>query len=581
MSRYSLVVQHDPGSGVLDISAHRLRPPLRRYEQAGCQICLIGTPICRGRGDDDTVVRQLAEASDIGEFSRSLDGNFLILINVEKNKTLQIVSDRFASHAFYYSQLTDRRLIGSLSLSELVSRLGRFDVNETALVEFLHFRRIFGEKTYDKRCSFLGAASVLEHSPTGIRLSKYWQPNYRQSRLDLRSGADAIADGLRRTMQVNLADAGDARRYALFMSGGLDSRALLMAAAPKPLCITTCVTFNNEAVVAQEVAKKAGADFLFIPQPLAGYDAHIADAVFYGGGQHLLAEAHFIDYGPRLESRADCFFLGLGLDVFFGGLYLPKHPVRWLRRDALHFKLDEITRDLTGTFIAGVKYRLQTSDPWSVIKAGARVRLQEAIRCSIDEIVVRGRNLGADGYDLWEYLHLHNFSRHYSFLMINSIRHWGECRVPALCNDLFDAAIALPAELKANSSAYLKALNQISPALMRIRNANTNISAGMPFARQSVQRAARIIANKYGGNFLTSPPVSERSWPSLADTLRASPALMSALRALPQSEQLEALGIIDLDRVRDAVAAHLAGRRNESTLLLLLVTLDEFARHVR
>ena len=581
MPRYKLLLHHDASSGVLAVSSEELRPPLRRYDVGGLQLHVLGSPICGGRRDDELVTRAFSQSASIEEFAKSLDGNFLVFVNDQKNNRVRIVSDRFASHAFYYALRQGGRLTGSLSLSELVSQLGGLEVDATAFVEFLHFRRIFGERTYDRRCAFLPSASILEHGPGGCHVRKYWQPRYGAPRLDLRSGADAIVDGLRLTMAANMNGDDQDRRYALFLSGGLDSRALLMAAGEKPLCITTCGTYNNEAMVAEEVATAAGASFIFVEQPRVGYDAHIADAVYYGGGQHLLTEAHFIDYGPLIGSRADCFFLGLGLDVFFGGLYLPKHPVRWLGREALHFELDALGSDPTADFIDGVKYRLKTSNAWDIIKPQQRAGLQEAMRHSIANIVTRGKALGAVGYDLWEYLHLHNFSRHYSFLMIKSINHWSECRVPALCNDLFDAAIALPAELKVNAAAYLEALNRLSPELMRIRNANTNIAAGMPLRRQSAVRAGRIVANKLGARRRVSPASSERSWPAPSDILRSSPALTAAVKALPESGRLDTLGIVDLDAVKKKVDEHLAGRSDESILLLLLVTLDEFVRQVQ
>ena len=581
MSRVKLLLDHDARSGVLTITAAELRPPLRRYDVGGRELYILGSPICGGQRDDKAVTRAWSQSSSIDEFARGLDGNFLVVIHDEKNKTLEIVSDRFASHGFYFSQSAGGRLTGSLSLSELVSQLSGFVPDATAFVEFLHFRRVFGEKTYDRRCIFLRSASILEHGPAGHRVRQYWKPCYDAPKLGLKSGADAIAEGLRQTMRANMDGADAGGRAALFLSGGLDSRALLMAADEKPLCVTTCAAYNNEAMVAEEVAKAAGAPFTFVEQPRVGYDEHIADAVYYGGGQHLLTEAHFIDYGPLLSSRADRFFLGLGLDIFFGGLYLPKRPVGWLGRDTLHSELDVLDEDPTDAFIAGVKYRLKTSNPWDVIKPDQREDLQDAMRHSIADIAERGRALGASDYDLWEYLHLHNLSRHYSFLMIKSINHWSECRVPALCNDLFDAAIALPAKLKVNSGAYLTALNALSPSLMKIRNANTNIMAGMPLRRQSLLRAARIAANKLGAGLRVSPGISDRSWPAPREILKESPALSAAVKALPKSERLDALGFVDLGAVGRKVEDHLDGRRDESLLLLLLVTLDEFVRQVR
>jgi hypothetical protein len=580
MPRYSLLLEHAPLIGRFQVWSEKLRPALRRHATSKGELLIVGDPIHGARRDDASVLAAFCAARDIESFARSLDGTFLIIVRSTDPDHLSVISDRFASYGFYYSLQSDHRLTGALSLTQLVNHLGGFVPNETACMEFLHLRRIFGEKTYDRRCHFLGSASILSHDVEGGSVRKYWQPQYGRERLDMRRGVDAIVAALRGTMRTSMDDAGPDRSYALFMSGGLDSRALLAAAESKPLCVTTCDRYNNEADVAETAARTVGAPFLFVPRRQQPYDGHVAEAVFYGGGQHVLTEAHFLAYDDILGSKADCFFMGLGLDVFLGGLYLPKSPVRWLGRDTLHFSLKPLPADLSSAFIGGVKYRLSTSNAWDVVRPAARSQLQNGLHASIEEIVSRGRALGAEDYDLWEYLHLHNFGRHYSLLMIQSVRHWAECRAPAFCNELFDIAITLPARLKVNSETYLAALNRLSPALMRIRNANTNVEAGRSFRSQSAIRAARIVANRLGAGLRVSPTVDERSWPSPKDTLNSSRVLNRRMAALKHSGHLEALRIVDLGAVGRMVDDHIDRRADHSTLLLMLITLDEFCRQV-
>lgn len=576
-----MLLEHDGQAGAFAIQPGFSNPAMRRHQSGDHEIYLSGHPIVAGQRDDTAVICAFAAAKDIEGFARELDGNFLVVVRRPKSRSVQIISDRFASHGFYFSENAGGSLIGSRSLVSLLRRLGGLVPDERAFIEFLHFRRIFGDKTYDRRCTFLASASILEHGPNGASVRKYWQPDYAKPKLNTHSASDAIINGLRGTMRAHMEGEGAGRRYALFMSGGLDSRALLASAAAKLLCVTTCGSRNNEADVAEQAARTAGAEFLFVPRPDRPYDGHVDDAIVSGGGQHVLIEAHFIAYGPLVQSRADCFFLGLGLDVFLGGLYLPKHPANWLGRDALHYHLAPPGADVAAAFIDGVKYRLSTSDPWAVVKSATRRGLRDGLHHSIGEVAAHGQALGASGYDLWEYLHLHNFGRHYSFLMMESVRRWAECRAPGLCNDLLDIAIALPAELKANSTAYLAALNRLSPELMRIRNANTNVAAGLSFERQSLVRAARIAANKFGGRFRVSPAAADRSWPAPAEILHVSLELRDAVQALPQSTALDSLGFLDRDAIRNTVDNQLAGRGDDAMLLLMLVTIDGFLRQVR
>jgi hypothetical protein len=580
MAVRTVLLEHDARSGEFEMQSEVLHPPVRRHEVDGQAVYIFGHPIIDGCRDDEVVKRQLAAASGIDAFARELDGCFLIVIHSQKHRSVRVISDRFASYGLYFAQHSGARLAATPSLISLIRRLGGFVANEVAFVEFLHFRRLFGEKTYDSRCTFLASAAILEHNSEGCMVRKYWQPAYQGERLTERSGRDAIVDSLRATMRSHMEGVDGGRRYALFLSGGLDSRALLAAAQQTPACVTTCAVFNNEAEVARDIARTAHASFRFIERPSKAYDGHMSEAISCGNGEHIFTEAHFIGYGALLRGYADCFFLGLGLDVFLGGLYLPKTPVQWFGRNALHYKLDHLDDDVVTAFTRNVKYRLKATDPWTTLKPDDRLRLQDALHESVGEIVSRGRSLGAIGYDLWEYLHLHNFSRHYSFLMIESVRQWAECRAPALCNNLLNVAIALPAELKANSKAYLDALNRLSPQLMRIRSANTNIAAGKLLRQQSMVRAARIIAKMFGANTRVSPGNSDRSWPAPSDVLHSSAELTGLARMLARSENLAALGIFDLTDIQNKIDDHFSGRSDESILLFMLITIDGFLRQV-
>ena len=369
----------------------------------------------------------------------------------------------------------------------------------------------------------------------------------------------------------------DDRRFGLLLSGGLDSRALLAAAGRPMPCITTALARNNEVAVAAEVAAAAGAAHHFLPRPPALYDPVLDDAVFLTGGMQLYSEAHFLGYGPQLLPLADSLLIGLGLDIFLGGLYLPKDPAEVFGRPALHHRLRPLSADPAGDFIAGVKYRLRTTDPFRLVKASARDRLAAHLRRAVEEILARGRALGAEGVDLWEYMHLHNLSRHYSFPMMAAIRTFADCRAPALENRLFDLAIAMTAEQKLDGTPYQEAITLLKPELMALRNANTNLPAAYSLRRQSLIKALRMAGNRlFGTGYPQSPGWRERSWPSPKAALEANPEIHRRIRALPRSERLEALDFLDRDALAGLVEEHDAGRHDHAICLNVLLTIERF-----
>lgn len=576
--RFRFTVRHDSATGALSVDGENLRPPLRRIAAGGRELIILGHPFIDGRRDDAAVCAALQQTDSIERFACQLDGGFLVLVHEPADGRLHVISDRFASYAFFYRADSVDGLSGALTPFDLAARNGT-RLDDTALFEFIWLRRLLGEKTFDAGTRYLASATVLTSAADGLAVRKYWQPDYSAPRFDEAAGAAAIAEALRDGMAAQMEQTGDGRRYALFLSGGLDSRAVLAAAAQPLAAVTTCATMNNEAEVARDVANKVEAAFTFIARPERPYDEAIDDAVWLSGGQQIFTEAQFLGYGPELSGSADCFFIGLGLDIFLGGLYQPKKPVRWFGRQALHQKLTPLSNDLAGDYLGGVKYRLSTTDPWMFVRPDHRPRLTEALRASVTDILQRGEALGAAGYDLWEYLHLHNLSRHYSFPMIQSVRTWAECRAPALTNAFLDIAVRLPAEHKVNSSAYLRALRMLAPDLMAIRNANTNLPAGMPFRRQTALKAVFAASNKLAGtHFRMSPAATERSWPRPRDVLRASPVLQKEVAALPKSPVLAAIPFMDMDGVARAVDDLTNDRHDHTVGLFVLLTIDRALR---
>ncbi len=590
MNRFSLALEYDRGGRLapdrraffadrhLRLNAENLHPPLRLHRRGDSVVVLAGNPIAEGKRDDEAVMRAYDRAAGAADFLRALNGSFLVLLYDAASGSLVIGNDRFASLAFYYAWDGDR-LTGALSFKQLFDArraAGQAALDPEAVFEFLYFRRLFGERSYDRNIAYLPSAARLRLTPDSqaAAVEKYWQPDYAAKHPGGRRLVDDLAEGLRQAVS---AATSDPRRFGLLLSGGLDSRAILAAAAQPVPCITTALRHNNEVAVAAEVAAAASAPHHFVPRPPDLYDGAVDDAVFLTGGMQIYSEAHFLGYGEQQLSLADTLLIGLGFDIFFGGLYLPKEPAQLLGRPALHHRLLPLSNDLAGDFIAKVKYRLKTSDPFELVKPAARPRLQEHLRNAVEEIMDRGRALGAQGHDLWEYMHLHNLSRHYSFPMMASIRTFADCRAPALDNRLFDLAIAMTAEQKLDGTAYQDAIGRLDPALMAVRNANTNLVARHSLRRQTAIKAVKMAGNRiFGTAYPQSPGWQERSWPSPKAALEANPKTLSQIRGLTRSDRLAELPWLDMDALAGILKEHAAGRHDHAICLNVLLTLERF-----
>ncbi|MBS4048019.1 MAG: hypothetical protein KG075_16865 [Alphaproteobacteria bacterium] len=568
-------------TGFLVDDAHLRVEALNLHPAASCThvddktFVIWGNPIVDGKVSYKAVIERFARHREIDSFARDLNGSFLILIYDRTAKTLSIINDRFASLAIYYRRDSHGLSISTSfkSLLDEVLRNGDAAIAPEVAFEFLYFRRLFGTHTYDRNIQYLDSASILTVAAqdSTLRIEKYWLPSFDQNHPSTASAARELAEALQASMTAHMSDD---RQFGLMLSGGLDSRALLAAAPRAPVCFTSGLTRNNEFNVAAELAAVCKAEHIFMQRPEDMLNTVVDDSVWLAGMQ-IYPEFQFAPFRDTVTPKANTIFLGLALDVFFAGLYQPKKPLRLAGRDTLMYRLQPLGGDLTGAFMNGVSYRLKTSNPWDIVKAGHRPRLTDAIRASVATILDRAKDLGADRYDQWEYMHLHNFSRHYSFPMAASIRGWADCRIPALENRLFDLAFAISPRDKANWAVLMRGIELCNPATMRIRNANTNISARRSLATQTAINWSRGALNRVmRGHFRALPPWWERSWPPAHHAFEHNPRIRELAAGLPDSPALHRLDFLDTDRIRSLVAEQLDGRRDHSILINLLITLD-------
>ncbi len=340
-------------------------------------------------------------------------------------------------------------------------------------------------------------------------------------------------------------------------------------------CFTTAPSLNNEVDVARTLAQIKGSPHTFLDRSVSPPRGLIDVAVALGGGMTVYHEAQFIGFADRVAPQVDTVFLGLALDVMFCGHYLPKSLVRFGGRLGWHFRLHDLPADLETTFLETVSYRLKTSDPWVVIRADRRAEMRRQLHDRVVAEMAEGRAAGLAGFDLWEFMHQHNLARHYSLLMAQSVRTFAACRLPALTRELANICWSMTVEDKANWRVYQKAIACLSPEMMRVRNANTNIRADRSLSMQTAIRFGRAALNRLPLMHLRATPGwQDRSWPQLHQMLNADAETAARARALSRSEALAAPDLFDMDAVGRIVDDHFSGRADHAVLINLLLTID-------
>jgi asparagine synthetase B (glutamine-hydrolysing) len=534
-----------------------------------------GTPALNGRILTASEIARRVRQDSLEALVSRLDCGFLLVIHDLRADRLHVVTDRMASLPLFHHMGADRFLASS-SFKSLFDRRGArtssgFD--PWTVAEFFYFRRVFNTRTYDRGIAFLPYASIYTvegHGATHHR--RYWRIGADKLDINQDALAERLADELQHSMRTYTSDK---RRFGILLSGGLDARAIL-AAAPKPLvCFTTTPKPNNELAVATELAGIRHAEHVYIPRPERMLNDALRPSVMLSGGMTIFSEVPFLGYGDQILPKADTIFMGLMLDVMFCGHYLPKSLATYGGRSGWHFRLHELPDDIAPAFVDSISYRLKTTDPMRVIspkhRDALRKKLIERVRQEIDE----GRELNLRGYDLWEFVHLHNLARHYSLLMAQSVRTFAACRLPALTNALYDLCWSMRAEDKSNWAVYQNAISRLNPDMMQVRNANTNIRADMPLRRQTFVKFARALSNRaLGISSSAAPSWWDRSWPEPRQAIDVNPNIRAAVENLSTSEHIAATGLYDLAEIQRVVDEHFNGSHDHSVLLNELVTID-------
>ena len=277
---------------------------------------------------------------DLGVYGLThLRGEFAFVLWDEAHQTLFAARDRFGIKPLFYSIRDDTLYLASEAKALFAAGVpARWDAE-------MVYQALTGpglpDRTLFTEVHQVPPGYYLLASRGGVRLHRYWDFDYRGAAepddpLDESAWVEQFRAALDEAVRLRLrADV----PVGCYLSGGLDSSAVLGLAArhaARPIRTFT-LTFDqadyDEGRIAEEMAARAGAEFIPIPIRHADLADHFAAAI--GHAETLFINGHGI--AKFLLSRAvrdagyKVVFTGEGSDEVLGGLRaLPsrRHPVR-------------------------------------------------------------------------------------------------------------------------------------------------------------------------------------------------------------------------------------------------------------
>lgn len=517
---------------------------------------------CRFETDGHAELLLHGWQADGVRFTRRLNGCFAAAIWDDREDTLTLINDRFGMRALYYSHSPGRLLFGSEIKALLADRDLSRATDPRGLAQFFTFGQYLGETTSFAAVSLLPAAGILTYhsGDDRVQLSRY-----------ARLGESWSTGTATTTEALDRIDAAFARSVArctdgtaklgLSLSGGLDARTILAVIAPSQEVSTVCLGMEGSIDVrcAAELARLTnrphsthtlGMDFL------DGFDRHLGNMVHLTDGQYLCQCIVM----PTLP-----LYRKLGINVLIRG-----HAGELMHmKKAYNFSLDNEAMKLTEDTLEGWLWRrLQSHMLDGVVgplfTPAFGTSLTEQARESMVHSLRESAGTVPPLHRIWQ-LFVTERIRRETGLSMTEFGSVVETRLPYLDNDLIDALMAAPPELKLGETIQSHILRKRQPSFLSVVNANTGAPLGAGPGKKALAKLKLKVLSKLG---VKGYQPYERLGLWLRRELRGT-----VERVLLDDRCLDR-GVFNPETVRAVVANHLANRRNHTFLLMALMIFE-------
>jgi asparagine synthase (glutamine-hydrolysing) len=405
------------------------------------------------------------------EFAAQLKGSFRLALIDPMQRRLVLSTDVLGSRPVYWRH--DRAgLIFSSELRALMAAPhAPATLDPRAVVDFLHFGLLLGEKTLAPGVRALGSGSVVifDWSDDRCRVLPLRRVHdfFRASgatRVEFLTHATAV---LGRAVERALAGR---RAPGLSLSGGLDSRAILSAVNGQSGALTAFtvgVEGCADQIIARRLCASTGVKHRFRPlsaEYITDFVPNLRRLVALTDGMYL---THGLTECAALraveETDVDVLLRGHGAELTKASLAWPFHTSARTRSMATSGELVDYLLDRTRSVATNIALPDLLTPQWrDAAESGARRSLEES---------VRDVPLAPD--DLCSYLYLHEHVRRSVVPSLELFHSRVPTALPFLDEDFLSVLFSAPAGWRDTPDLLTAVIREFRPSLLRIRNANT------------------------------------------------------------------------------------------------------------
>jgi asparagine synthase (glutamine-hydrolysing) len=512
-------------------------------------------------------------------FVNKLNGTFIIVLHDLRKNKIVIANDRYGLRPFYYAEIGEKFLFASEVKAIIQDLEFKREVDEEAIADFFAFGRIFGDKTLFKGIRVFPPASIFLWSEGELSIRTYWDFEFNEDYTNKQSEEDfvkGLCKVFRNAMKKRMRGK---HRFGLFLSGGLDSRAIAGAfwkEGPPVRTFTYGIKGGDEARIAEAVARKAGSEHTFLELEKDYLRFYAEKGVFLTDGMLSCYHFHWVSLLPKLKKDIDVMFHGSAQD-FLLGTYLSRlgNPLHnWERNISkvnneqlatLLFKKinDVIPQDMMPLFFSKDYYHRISQKPFESVKKSLKT--------------VKSKN----PVNLIDCFFLKQYGRYH--LSYQMLRNYLEDRVPGFDNDFVDFVLGIPPEFRFGTRIYYKFLTHLSPELAQIPYQKTGVPPKYHLmvhklgflTKQGYKVFGRRLRNLTGGRINLS---EKMGYPDVDQWIRENVALRNLFESIILSSRTLKRQYYNEEYVRQMIEDHMNSKKNYGKQLCALLTIELWHR---
>ncbi|MEI7803843.1 MAG: asparagine synthase-related protein [Hyphomicrobiales bacterium] len=585
-SRYTVDASKGTG-GAVGVAAHAEGFPAGRAknDETGTEVAVTGAifnvaEIAPDQSNITNAAELIVYLYDNDQLSRLAhsNGQFAAAVYDKRRHRLVLITDRLGTTAIHVWQQAGEIIFATQMFTLLGDRRIARKPDPAGVAQLFTMQRTIGETTPIENVTSLPAACISSFDERGQTRRAYWELKWNPEGFSENEGAAILADALRRAA----ARQSIGRRNGLMLSGGVDSRMVLAAAAKGSLSCWTTASYesNPELALARQVADMFDAEHhALIVDPVDTLAVN-DDTVVESGGLYP-ASTPYSAFLPSVGKACDVILTGHGLDYTLRGYYLPTRFATLGSSKTRLPMLRPIPARPTGRDVFAT---LRQGPPRSTVERIVRPdRIAEWWRCQEElmDRILRPWLESAEPYNAWDAFILHAVNKHYAFTGMMSARAAADLAIPAFDNEVMQVYLGIPPSARVSGRLVHKAIRRLAPAAASLPNANTNFRADLNpwtevaalFLRGGLRRIG--LAKRVS---LPSQAHSEGSWQNLDSLYQHDAGHRRRFTEIRGRLDSMTCGVLSAGSIAACIDEHLDGRAKHTKLLRQLLTHDAWVR---